>query len=84
MGYIPQAALENLKKYTYSGVDKSIVSKYLLGPFWNWFVTLWPKTVAPNTVRVSSLCVKMGSEGDVDNAFWTNDCFCQLFHHVVL
>ncbi|KAK7444746.1 hypothetical protein VKT23_015063 [Stygiomarasmius scandens] len=57
MGYIPQAALENLKKYSYSGVDKSIVSKYLLGPFWNWFVTLWPKTVAPNTITLSGLMI---------------------------
>lgn len=72
MGYIPQQALANLKKYAYKSVDKYVnksffvqseefkyscarspVSNYVLGPFWTWFVTLWPKTVAPNTVRTS-------------------------------
>ncbi|THV03702.1 hypothetical protein K435DRAFT_774824 [Dendrothele bispora CBS 962.96] len=57
MGYLPEHALQNLKKYSYSGVDKSIVSKYLLGPFWTWFVTLWPKTVAPNTITLSGLMI---------------------------
>lgn len=69
MGYIPQESLDNLKKYSYKGVDKSVVlfltlltslilqrrsllSRYVLNPFWNWFVTLWPKTVAPNTVSI--------------------------------
>jgi len=30
---------------------RSLVSRYVLGPFWNWFITLWPLSVAPNTVR---------------------------------
>jgi ethanolaminephosphotransferase len=68
MGYIPAEGLANLKKYAYSGVDKSdtviplavsfalipsdrsLVSRYVLNPFWTWFVTLWPTSVAPNTV----------------------------------
>ena len=29
---------------------RSILSKWVLNPFWNWFVTLWPTTIAPNTV----------------------------------
>jgi len=57
MGYIPQEALQNLKKYTYKGVDKSIVSRYVLNPFWTWFVTLWPLTVAPNTITLSGLFI---------------------------
>ena len=32
---------------------RSPISNYVLGPFWTWFVTLWPKTVAPNTVSTS-------------------------------
>ncbi|KAI0931051.1 hypothetical protein AcW1_001453 [Taiwanofungus camphoratus] len=55
MGYIPQHALENLRKYTYKGVDKSLTSRYVLNPFWNWFVTLWPTWVAPNTITLSGL-----------------------------
>ncbi|KAL0568840.1 hypothetical protein V5O48_013134 [Marasmius crinis-equi] len=57
MGYISQEALDNLKKYSYKGVDKSLVSKYILGPFWTWFVTLWPVTVAPNTITLSGLSI---------------------------
>jgi hypothetical protein len=50
MTYIPPSALYNLNKYSYRSVDKSVVSRYVLSPFWNWFVTLWPKWIAPNTV----------------------------------
>ncbi|KAH9950982.1 Choline/ethanolaminephosphotransferase [Amylocystis lapponica] len=57
MGYIPSHALENLRKYAYKGVDKSLTSKYLLNPFWTWFVTLWPTWVAPNTITLSGLCL---------------------------
>ncbi|KAL1664877.1 hypothetical protein EV122DRAFT_224026 [Schizophyllum commune] len=55
--YIPQHSLENLKKYSYKGVDKSLLSQYVLNPFWNWFVTLWPTSVAPNTITFSGLCL---------------------------
>lgn len=34
---------------------RSILSKYVLNPFWTWFVTLWPLSVAPNTVCLSFL-----------------------------
>ncbi|KAF7971030.1 hypothetical protein HWV62_22229 [Athelia sp. TMB] len=57
MGYIPQHALGNLRKYSYKGVDKSLVSNYVLNPFWNWFVTLWPTSVAPNTITLSGLLI---------------------------
>ncbi|KAI0347934.1 Choline/ethanolaminephosphotransferase [Trametopsis cervina] len=55
MTYIPQDALENLKKYQYKGVDKSLLSRYVLQPYWNWLVTLWPKWVAPNTITMTGL-----------------------------
>ena len=73
MGYIPPRSLENLKKYSYKGVDRcvydsshwsmelmtislhfrvyrSLTSRYVLNRYWTWFVTLWPLSVAPNTV----------------------------------
>jgi len=55
MGYIPQNALNNLNKYAYKGVDKSILSKYILNPYWNQLVKLWPKWVAPNTITLTGL-----------------------------
>ncbi|KIM38244.1 hypothetical protein M413DRAFT_447989 [Hebeloma cylindrosporum] len=57
MGYIPQHSLENLKKYSYKGVDKSLLSRYVLNPFWTWFVTLWPLSVAPNTITLTGLTI---------------------------
>ncbi|KAG2356479.1 hypothetical protein BDR07DRAFT_1423203 [Suillus spraguei] len=42
MGYLSLPALKNLKKYSYKGVDESLVSRYLLTPYWNWFIKLFP------------------------------------------
>lgn len=42
MAVIEPKLLKNLSKYKYSGVDKSLLSKYLLQPYWNWLVTLFP------------------------------------------
>ncbi|KAL9935023.1 hypothetical protein V8E36_006099 [Tilletia maclaganii] len=53
--YIPAERRRNLHTYKYSGVDQSLVSRYILGPYWNWLVTLCPKTVAPNTITLSGL-----------------------------
>ena len=30
--------------------NRSLISHYVLGAYWNWLVTLWPVSVAPNTV----------------------------------
>ncbi|KAI0029498.1 choline ethanolaminephosphotransferase [Vararia minispora EC-137] len=57
MGYIPQRALEKLKDYRYKGTDKSLVSNYILNPFWTWFVTLWPTWIAPNAITLSGLAI---------------------------
>jgi len=32
-----------------------LLSNYVLNPFWNWFVTLWPEWVAPNMITLSGL-----------------------------
>ncbi|KAJ9477679.1 Choline/ethanolaminephosphotransferase 1 [Pseudozyma hubeiensis] len=53
--YIPKSRVKNLHLYKYSGTDKSLVSKYILGPYWNWLVTLFPTSVAPNTITLSGL-----------------------------
>lgn len=55
--YIPPSRRQNLHLYKYSGTDKSLVSKYILGPYWNWLVTLFPLTIAPNTITLSGLAL---------------------------
>lgn len=55
MGYIPTQSLENLKKYSYKAVDKSLTSRYILNPFWNWSINLLPTSIAPNTITLTGL-----------------------------
>lgn len=38
---------------------RSILSRYVLNPYWNQLVKLWPKSVAPNTVCLISLKPKV-------------------------
>jgi hypothetical protein len=47
---ITKAQYKGLDGYKYSGTDKSVVSRYILGPFWNWLVLLFPTNLAPNMV----------------------------------
>ncbi|KAL2755809.1 hypothetical protein ACRALDRAFT_1082094 [Sodiomyces alcalophilus JCM 7366] len=45
-------ALIHLKSYKYSSIDKSPVSRYILGPYWNAAVNLLPLWLAPNMVTL--------------------------------
>ncbi|KAF8985634.1 hypothetical protein BGZ46_003034 [Entomortierella lignicola] len=56
--YIPAEYRPNLSKYKYSGVDDSLLSKYVLGPYWTKLVTFFPLSMAPNTITgLGLLCV---------------------------
>lgn len=50
---ITKAQLKGLDQYKYSGIDKSVVSRYALGPFWTWLVTIMPRNLAPNSVSLA-------------------------------
>ena len=43
---VPQRALDNLKLYKYGAVDKSPLTKYIMKPYWDWAVTLFPMWMA--------------------------------------
>lgn len=43
---IPGSKLANLQSYRYQGVDHSLVSKYVLNPYWSWLITLFPLWLA--------------------------------------
>lgn len=43
---IPDELKPNLFKYKYNGVDKSLLSRYVLGHYWNWLVSLFPMSMA--------------------------------------
>ncbi|KAJ1988193.1 hypothetical protein H4R33_002525 [Dimargaris cristalligena] len=48
--YIPEEDLANLHKYKYSGIDKSLLSRYVLCHYWNNLVKLFPMWMAPNLI----------------------------------
>lgn len=53
MGYIGHHGIASLHKYKYSGVDNSVVAKYILQPFWSRFVNLFPLWVPPNMITLT-------------------------------
>lgn len=56
MGYfIPSSRSQNLRSYSYSGHDGSLLSKYILTPYWNNLVKLFPMWYAPNLITLSGL-----------------------------
>lgn len=56
MGYfVPQDKIANLKYYKYQSEDLSVVSKYVLKPFWLKFQKIFPSWMAPNVITLSGL-----------------------------
>ncbi|KAL2860251.1 CDP-alcohol phosphatidyltransferase-domain-containing protein [Aspergillus pseudodeflectus] len=56
MVYLRQHQLPNLKDYRYAGVDLSLVSRYVLKPFYNNFVIkFFPMSMAPNAITLTGL-----------------------------
>ncbi|KAI9254016.1 CDP-alcohol phosphatidyltransferase-domain-containing protein [Sporodiniella umbellata] len=53
--YIPQESISGLDRYRYGGVDKSLVSRYILTPYWSWLVTWFPLWMAPNLITLLGL-----------------------------
>lgn len=49
---ITKAQFTGLDQYKYSGIDKSVLSRHVLTPWWNWLVTCFPLTLAPNAVGI--------------------------------
>jgi hypothetical protein len=47
--------LPALRRYKYSGTDASLVSKYVLQPYWTALARLVPRRVAPNTLTLLGL-----------------------------
>ncbi|KAL7420627.1 hypothetical protein Q5752_004578 [Cryptotrichosporon argae] len=58
---ITKPQLAGVDAYRYSGIDRSLLSRWVLGPFWTWLVTLFPRNVAPNTITLLGLCTVLGN-----------------------
>ena len=56
MVYVRQEKLPNLKNYKYSGVDHSLLSRYVLKPFYtNFVIKCFPMSMAPNLITLTGL-----------------------------
>ncbi|KAK5212775.1 Phosphotransferase [Exophiala xenobiotica] len=54
MVYIRQRSLPKLREYKYASVDKSLVSKYILKPFYtNVAIKCFPMSMAPNLITLT-------------------------------
>lgn len=54
MVYVRQDKLPGLKKYKYSGVDHSLLSRYVLKPFYtNVVIERFPMWMAPNMITLT-------------------------------
>ncbi|QSZ32204.1 hypothetical protein DSL72_001776 [Monilinia vaccinii-corymbosi] len=54
MVYVRQEALPGLKQYKYSGVDHSLLSRYVLKPFYtNFAIKCFPMSMAPNLITLT-------------------------------
>lgn len=52
MGYIGKHGVEALQRYKYSGMDRSILAKYVFQPFWSRFVLAFPLWMPPNMITL--------------------------------
>lgn len=59
--HVPPPLLANLRQYKYSGVDKSVMSNYVMCYWWNFVVTLLPMWLAPNVVTLAGFLISVSS-----------------------
>ncbi|SHO77058.1 Similar to S.cerevisiae protein CPT1 (Cholinephosphotransferase) [Malassezia sympodialis ATCC 42132] len=53
--YLGARERANLAQYKYSSGGTSLLTRYVLAPYWNWLVTLVPLSIAPNMLTLSGL-----------------------------
>ncbi|KAL7771123.1 hypothetical protein CFE70_001065 [Pyrenophora teres f. teres 0-1] len=58
---VSEDALQHLRTYKYSSVDKSFISRYILKHYWNGFVELLPLWLAPNLVTLLGFFFILGN-----------------------
>lgn len=71
-------SLIHLRQYSYSSVDRSLISKYVLNPFWTYCATFMPGWLAPNCITLIGvsaivLCnflILVLQNGDMETPMW--------------
>eukprot|EP00899_Mesostigma_viride_P000848 jgi/Mesvir1/10764/Mv13830-RA.1 len=50
--FIGKHGMDCLRRYKYSGVDKSLMAKYIFQPYWTYIVRFFPMWLAPNLITL--------------------------------
>ncbi|WFD26101.1 ethanolaminephosphotransferase [Malassezia nana] len=61
--YLGARLRAHLAQYKYSSGGTSLLTRYVLSPYWNWLVTLVPLSIAPNTLTLSGLLLVLVNVG---------------------
>lgn len=63
MKYLDKDAIKGLEKYKYNSIDSSPLSNYVMHPFWNQLVKLFPRWIAPNVLTVTGFLLIVFNAG---------------------
>ncbi|GBG62065.1 hypothetical protein CBR_g28542 [Chara braunii] len=61
MGFVGKHGQQTLRRYKYSGIDRSIMSKYIFQPYWAAVVKLFPIWMPPNLITLTGFFFVVGS-----------------------
>ena len=56
--YLAEKDLKNLDVYVYHSAEYTLVEK-TLNPFWTWFASCFPDTMAPNMITLIGLLINI-------------------------
>ncbi|XP_055685158.1 ethanolaminephosphotransferase 1 isoform X1 [Lutzomyia longipalpis] len=59
--YLSDAHLKGFERYKYSSVDTSLLSVYVMHPFWNWCVKFFPRWLAPNLITFTGFLLTVAT-----------------------
>ena len=58
--YLHEQDLKSLDTYVYHGADYTLIEK-LLNPFWTWFASFFPDSMAPNMITLIGLVINLSA-----------------------
>lgn len=61
MTYLNEEKLKGFERYKYNCVDTSLLSVYIMHPFWNWCVQFFPRWLAPNLITFTGFLLTIAN-----------------------
>ncbi|GAB0099330.1 ethanolaminephosphotransferase 1 [Sergentomyia squamirostris] len=59
--YLSDEHLRGFERYKYNSVDTSLLSMYVMHPFWNWCVKYFPRWLAPNLITFTGFLLTVAT-----------------------